>query len=134
MEKVKSIKKIIMDELNLKNLERIAEKITSIRSDYSSLNVKTKDLYRKDRETFYDLLMEYQHGYFDGMTDCYIFEGSNKERSFKFVFLNNEFSENTILKVKSDLREKYNVIDDQSSQKVFGNWFDTIVHKKCCEL
>lgn len=129
-------KKIILDELKSKGLSRIVSKIKSIRKDKNSIRVEAVDLFKQDRETLQALLDTYTQGSFDGVQDLYVYNKTKPEREFsvKYAFLNNEFSEVEREKIKSMLRLKYDVIDDQSSQRVFNRWYDQVVWTKLCEL
>lgn len=129
-------KKIILDELKSKGLAQIVSKIKSIRKDKNSIRVETLDLFKQDRETLQALLDTYTQGKFDGMQDLYVYDKAKPERAFsvKYAFLNNEFSEVEREKIKTMLRLKYDVMDDQSSQRVFHRWYDQVVWTKLCEL
>lgn len=129
-------KKTILDELKSMGLSRIASKIKSIRKDNNSIRVQTVDLFKQDRENLQALLDSYTQGTFDGMQDLYVYDKTKPEKSFsvKYAFLNNEFSEVEREKIKSMLRLKYDVVDDQTSQRAFGRWYDQMIWTKLCEL
>lgn len=132
---MKTFKKILITELKDKGLSRIVSCIKSVRIDGNSARVVTVDLFKQDREILKGILEQYEKGSFDGMTDCYNFDNSKpkKEVMFMYVFLENWFSDNSYDKVESELKLKYDVIDDATSQKTFGLWYDQVVWTKLSE-
>jgi hypothetical protein len=126
----KTFKKIIFDDLKAQGLGHFCDKITSVRyKSYSmgnSLNVDSINLFKSDREKLEKFLDAYQYGEFDGMDDSYNYTGNpaNKERQAKYVFLNNRFTDDIKEKVKAELKNKFEVIDDTSAMKKFSCWYD----------
>lgn len=138
MAKQQTFKKIILDDLKAQGLQVIAAKINSIRYETfsmgSAVRVEARNLFKRERETLERILREYQHGSFDGMTDCYNYEESKKPRSAKWVTLNHEFSEEVKAEVKANLAHMFGVTDNESAQAKFGQWYDVVVWRKLQEL
>ena len=92
---MKTFKKIILDDLKTTNLKNLALKIKSITyqtyAGGNSVNVNTVDLSESEREQLNAFLKGYQQGTFNGIEDIYENKkgGSKKERTTKFIFLNN---------------------------------------------
>lgn len=134
----KTFKKIILDDLKSQGLHSIVKKIKSIKYETfsmgDSVDVKAVNLTKTERTKLESILREYQHGSFDGMTDCYNYEKSSKERSAKYVHLHHEFTEDVKNRVKEYLKSMYEVTNDQESQAKFRIWYDNLVWRKCNEL
>lgn len=134
----KTFKKIILDDLKSQKLHSIVAKIKSIKYDSfsmgDSVDVTAVNLTKTEREKLESILREYQHGSFDGMTDCYNYSKSSKERSAKYVHLRHEFTEDVKERVKADLKAHYDITNDKEAQAKFNCWYDNLVWRKCNEL
>ena len=129
----KTFKKIILDDLKVLNRQDIIKKITSIVADHSSVKVRTKNLFKTQRDWFDAYLHKYEMGHFDGMTDCYEYNNrrDDVERQVRFVFLDNDFCEELKKEMKENLVEKWGITDDQTAMKARGRWYDQCIY---CDL
>ncbi len=137
---MKTFKKILFDDLKARGLEHIIPKIKSVRhekySGGSSLRVQSLDLFKADRAALWAVIREYEMGTFDGMQDMYVYDSDKpkKERTVKYAFLANDFSETVQSKIDEKLRDEYKVYDDETSQKQMGCWRSQAAHRLLCEL
>lgn len=129
MKRNKTFKSSLKEDF--KNHPSIWKKIKSVRYEtYSggcSLRVSAVDLLKDEREIVEKILEEYQDGHFNSMEDIYEYkkEGTKKERSVKYAFLNNDFSAEMRACGTASLAETYNVIDNDTSFKTFGCDYNT---------
>lgn len=130
---MKTFKKIIFDDLKSQSLGHLIPFITSVKLNKyaggSSLRVCTMDLLKTDREKLKSFIDEYKHGDFDGMTDLYTYRQTTKERTAKYVFLTNSFSQSTRDEVINYLKNEWNIIDDASAQEKMNCCYDQVVHR-----
>ena len=137
---MKTFKKIILDDLKKQKLTGIVAKIKSIKyKSYSggdSVDVDAVDLLKSERETLEKILREYQDGQFDGMNDIYNCdsERSTKERTAKYVFLHNTFSDAVRDRVKADLKDRFGVTDDATAREKMFVWYDQAVWRELQKL
>jgi hypothetical protein len=128
-----TFKTLIKSDLKAMKQESIAKKIISVRYDSfsmgDSVDVKSIDLGKKDREILENLLAEYKSGSYNSLEDLYEYKKTkSKTRTAKFVSLKNEFSDSTKAKIKKSLEEK-GVIDNDSSWKILNCWYDEAMWK-----
>lgn len=92
----------------------IKAKVTS--QNYSggnSINVKTYDLLPATEKLVNEYLGQFEYGHFDGMTDCYNYSNVRDEiPQVKFVFLNNEYTNELLQKAWDWLRGYYDYFTD----------------------
>lgn len=137
---MKTFKKIILDDLKKQKLHNIAAKIKSIKyKSYSggdSVDVDAVNLFKTERETLEKILREYQDGQFDGMNDIYNYDSnkSEKERTAKYVFLHNTFSDDVKAGAVADLKERFGVVDDATAREKMFVWFDQAVWRQLQQL
>lgn len=137
---MKTFKKIILDDLRKAGKEAIIKKIVSIRyesySGGSSVRVCTKNLFKTDREYLDAFLDRYEYGSFDGMTDSYNYDNRrlDVERQAKYVFLENEFSQDIRDKIIATLRDQWGIINDQTARDKRGEWYDTLIWRDATGL
>ncbi len=128
-------KKMILNDLKAQGFSTIAAKIKSITSDHNSVNVRSENLFKAERETLEGILREYQSGRFDGMTDSYVYDDTHsKPRTCRFVFLRNEFSEDIKAKIAGELLIDNGVSDDASSMAKLGIWYDVAIWRRLSDL
>ncbi len=136
----KTFKKIILDDLKEQGLHRIVNKITSIKyKSYSggcSVDVKTVNLFKTDREILKNILDQYKDGDFNSMEDIYEYrkDGPVKERYAKYVFLNNEFTQDIKDKIKEVLAVQWDIHNDKDCMEKSRCWYDQKVHQLINEL
>jgi len=135
MQKTKTFKKIILDDLKKQGQHSIVKKIRSITYDtYAGGNVVhvgAIDLTKSEREFLEKLLQEYQYGSFDGMTDMYSYDNrdSGKERQAKYVQLRVEYSPKKYASAKEYLKNQWDVTDDKTAQEKASCWYGTMVDR-----
>jgi hypothetical protein len=87
-------KKMILDEVKVSGYVDLAKKVKSIKSKFysggSSLTVKCVGLTDNERTVLNNILMKYEQGSFDGMTDSYTYSKDRLDCALKYVFLTNE--------------------------------------------
>lgn len=132
---MKTFKKIILDDMKANGLAELTKKIKSIKyQSYSggdSVRVQGMDLLKHEREALEKLLEDYQEGRFDGMQDMYIPKTSTttKERTAKYVFLDNEWSNEAREEIKSKLKNEWDIVDDKTAQERMGTWYDQAIYR-----
>lgn len=135
-----NFKKLILDDLKKQGLTEIIKKIKSIRyKSYSggdSVRVQTLDLWKGERETLKGILEQYQEGSFDGMNDIYINKQgpSEKARTAKYIFLENEFSDSVREGVKEYLKSQWDIVDDTTARERMDCWYDQAIDRRLNEL
>lgn len=97
MQKERTFKAIILEDLKKRGHNDIIKKIKSITYETFSMGnavrVRALDLFKSERETLDLILKSYQYGRFDAMIDLqYSERDDSKERQAKYVTLNHEFS------------------------------------------
>lgn len=134
-----NFKTLILSDLKAQGLTDLAKKIKSIRyrsySGGDSFDVQTENLFCSERKRLESILSEYQAGNFDGMIDLYENKKEQtKPRTAKFVHLHNEMTDDLRAYAKELLKNKWEVIDDDTAQDKFRCWYNQAVHRVLYEL
>lgn len=126
-----TFKKLILEDLKSQGLNAIAKKIKSI-TQKSSVRVLALDLTKAERDTLESILNEYKAGYFDGMTDCYVYKkaSSKKPRTAQYVFLEVKYSEATKQAARDALKENRGVIDEKTAWDCMGCGYETAIYRQ----
>ena len=137
---MKTFKSIILGDLKAQGLHSIAQKIKSITyQSYSggdSVRVKALNLFKSEREALKVILSTYEEGNFNAMEDIYEYKKgpTQKERTAKYVFLDNEFSPEVKEMAKLTLSKDWSITDNDTAKAKMNCWYDDAQWKIIQEL